>query len=210
MDFKQLTEFLENYCNTCHKTKRFSCYMETECCAEEIAKAIIDEFVKGENMVNTNELAYERGFKAGAKLYDEMLKEFKAELQDHAEFAKRAEAEIQKLKNGTQLTVSEFVEHYVAHNSSLYIYKETFEFEQVRDKCKIRKRVDTLLWKGMDWQASGNKEDIAYMQSRGIEPCPYNDYKVIAVRSAVDCKDITAISLVVEENERHTKNQENR
>ena len=200
MDFKQLTEFLENYCNTCHKTKRFSCYRETECCAEEIAKAIIDEFVKGENMVNTNELAYERGFKAGAKLYDEMLKEFKAELQDHAEFAKRTEAEIQKLKNGTQLTVSEFVEHYVAHNSPLYIYKETFEFEQVRDNCKIRKRVDTLLWKGMDWQASGNKEDVAYMQTRGIEPCPYNDYKVIAVRSAVDCKDITAISLVVEEN----------
>ena len=175
MDFKQLTEFLENYCNTCHKTKRFSCYRETECCAEEIAKAIIDEFVKGENMVNTNELAYERGFKAGAKLYDEMLKEFKAELQDHAEFAKRAEAEIQKLKNGTQLTVSEFVEHYVAHNSSLCIYKETFEFEQVRDNCKIRKRVDTLLWKGMDWQASGNKEDIAYMPTRGIEPSTYND-----------------------------------
>lgn len=100
-------------------------------------------------MINTAELAYERGFKSGAKLYEEMLAEFKKELQEHEEFAKR---------------------------------------------------VDTLLWKGMDWQASGNKEDIASMQSRGIVPCPYNDYKVIAVRSAVDCNDITAISLVVEEN----------
>lgn len=151
-------------------------------------------------MINTAELAYERGFKAGAKLYEEMLAEFKKELQEHEEFAKRAADEIQKLKNGTQLTVSEFVERYVAHNSPLYIYKETFEFEQVRDNCKLRKRVDTLLWKGMDWQASGNKEDIASMQSRGIVPCPYDDYKVIGVRSAVDCNDITAISLVVEEN----------
>lgn len=151
-------------------------------------------------MINTTELAYERGFKAGAKLYEEMLAEFKKELQEHEEFAKRAADEIQKLKNGTQLTVSEFVEHYVAHNAPLYIYKESFEFEQVRDNCKLRKRVDTLLWKGMDWQASGNKEDIASMHARGIAPCPYVDYKVIAVRSAVDCKDITAISLVVEGN----------
>lgn len=151
-------------------------------------------------MINTAELAYEKGLKAGAKLYEEMLAEFKKELQEHEEFAKRAANEIQKLKNGTQLTVSEFVERYVAHNSPLYIYKETFEFEQVRDNCKLRKRVDTLLWKGMDWQASGNKEDIASMQARGIAPCPYNDYKVIGVRSAVDCNDITAISLVVEEN----------
>ena len=151
-------------------------------------------------MINTAELAYERGFKAGAKLYEEMLAEFKKELQEHEEFAKRAADEIQKLKNGTQLTVSEFVEHYVAHNAPLYIYKESFKYEQVRDNCKLRKRVDTLLWKGMDWQASGNKEDIASMQNRGIAPCPYADYKVIAVRSAVDCKDITAISLVVEEN----------
>lgn len=151
-------------------------------------------------MVNTAELAYERGFKAGAKLYDEILAEFKKELQEHEEFAKRAADEIQRLKNGTQLTVSEFVEHYVAHNSPLYIYKETFEFKQVRDNCKIRNRVDTLLWTGMEWQASGNKEDIASMQTRGIAPCPYADYKVIAVRSAVDCDDITTISLVVEEN----------
>lgn len=151
-------------------------------------------------MINTAELAYEKGFKAGAKLYEEMLAEFKKELQEHKEFAKRAANEIQKLKNGTQLTVSEFVERYVAHNAPLYIYKESFEFEQVRDNCKLRKRVDTLLWKGMDWQASGNKEDIASMHARGIAPCPYVDYKVIAVRSAVDCNDITAISLVVEEN----------
>ena len=151
-------------------------------------------------MVNTTDLAYERGFKAGAKLYEEMLAEFKKELQEHEAFAKRAANEIQKLKNGTQSTVLEFVEHYVAHNAPLYIYKESFEFEQVRDNCKLRKRVDTLLWKGMDWQASGNKEDIASMQARGIAPCPYADYKVIAVRSAVDCNDITAISLVAEEN----------
>ena len=149
-------------------------------------------------MINTNELAYERGFKAGAKLYDEMLAEFKRELQEHEEFAKRAANEIQRLKNGTQLTVSEFVERYVAHNSPLYIYKETFELEQVRDNCKLRHRVSTLLWKGMDWQASANKEDIAYMRTRGIAPCPYAEYKVVAVRSAVDCKEITAISLVVD------------
>lgn len=49
-------------------------------------------------MINTAELAYERGFKAGAKLYDEILAEFKKELQEHEEFAKRAADEIQKLK----------------------------------------------------------------------------------------------------------------
>lgn len=49
-------------------------------------------------MINTAELAYEKGFKAGAKLYEEMLAEFKKELQEHEEFAKRAANEIQQLK----------------------------------------------------------------------------------------------------------------
>ena len=56
------------------------------------------------------------------------------------------------------MKLSEFVERFVGHNSTVLLYEERYFI----DDDELRTREDKLLWRGMDWQISFNKDDEEY------------------------------------------------
>lgn len=67
------------------------------------------------------------------------------------------------------MKVADFIEAFVGHNSTVTLYKVD---------GKEYKRV----WRGMDWQADGNREDGEYCKEHGFEICPFIDSRVIQVK----------------------------
>lgn len=76
------------------------------------------------------------------------------------------------------MKLSEFVERFVGHNSTVLLYEERYFI----DDDELRTREDKLLWRGMDWQISFNKDDEEYFVNHPeVEKCPYIDYEVVKV-----------------------------
>lgn len=96
------------------------------------------------------------------------------------------------------IKLCDFVERFVGHNSTVYLYKEYFEL-----KDKIRVRHDELLWRGMDWQISFAYDDSDYFKVHPeVLPCPYRDAiveKVVTPQSVISA--IGDVGIVIKEIE---------
>ena len=73
------------------------------------------------------------------------------------------------------MTVSEFVNQFVGHNSTITIYSRKYNSETKQNEYE-------KLWQGMDWQVCGNRDDDEYCQNRGLEVCPYRDLPVMQIK----------------------------
>lgn len=63
------------------------------------------------------------------------------------------------------MKVKEFVNKFVAHNSTVCIYNQ----KRVHTKDNGFYYEFVPLWSGMDWQVTDNKEDMEYCKRRGFE-----------------------------------------
>lgn len=75
------------------------------------------------------------------------------------------------------MTVTEFINNFVGHNSTVCLYERNTPDIEDRSKDTFK-----LLWKGMDWQADGNQDDEEYCKNRGFDICPYKNKRVIQVK----------------------------
>ena len=94
------------------------------------------------------------------------------------------------------MTVSEFLENFVGHNSVINLYKKT-KIADEEDKEFYRFKY-TKIWSGMDWQCSNNTEDIEYLKKKEIEACPYKNYKVSQVKQFPHGDFSDEIDLIIE------------
>lgn len=94
------------------------------------------------------------------------------------------------------IKLCDFVEQFVEHNSTVYLYKEHFEIEN-----KVRIRHDELLWRGMDWQISFAPGDLDYFKAHPeVLPCPYREAiveKVVTPQSIIPA--IVDVGIVIKE-----------
>lgn len=98
------------------------------------------------------------------------------------------------------MTVRDFTEQFVAHNSVVYIYTNTHKIED-----GVRFTEWKLLWKGMDWQISYSPYDEDYFKIHPeVKKCPFNNRKVLVVTNPLACdkplaEEFYSIGLVVSE-----------
>ncbi len=96
------------------------------------------------------------------------------------------------------IKLCDFVERFVGHNSTVYLYKEHYEIEN-----KSRVRHDELLWRGMDWQISFAYNDSDYFKVHPeVQPCPYRNAiveKIVTPHSIVHA--ISDVGIVIRESE---------
>lgn len=94
------------------------------------------------------------------------------------------------------IKLCDFVERFVGHNSTVYLYKEHFEIEN-----KSRIRHDELLWFGKDWQISFAYDDSDYFKTHPeVLPCPYRNAiveKVVTPQSVITA--IGDVGIVIRE-----------
>lgn len=94
------------------------------------------------------------------------------------------------------IKLCDFVERFVGHNSTVYLYKEHYEIEN-----KSRVRHDELLWFGKDWQISFAYDDSDYFKTHPeVLPCPYRDAiveKVVTPQSIIPA--IGDVGIVIKE-----------
>ena len=79
-----------------------------------------------------------------------------------------------------QCNLTEFVEKFVAHNNTVYLYsKEICEDYIANDNpYKLRYSKWILLWSGMDWEIT----DTEYIASKdALLRCPFWNAKVIGI-----------------------------
>ena len=76
------------------------------------------------------------------------------------------------------MTVREFVNKFVGHNSTITIY--SISYNPGDDSQKCYHYLYNKVWQGMDWQVSGS--DDGYCKSHGFEICPYRDSAVVQVK----------------------------
>ena len=79
-----------------------------------------------------------------------------------------------------QCNLTEFVEKFVAHNNTVYLYsKEICEDYITNDNpYKLRYTKWKLLWSGMDWEIT----DTEYIASKDdLSRCPFWDAKVVGI-----------------------------
>lgn len=98
------------------------------------------------------------------------------------------------------LSLKDFVEHYVAHNSVVTLYEEKrVKFPGVGSFSDYKK-----IWSGMDWQIVCGPGDERYFEAHpDVEKCPFVDRKVIKVLGAIEGEINTfdSINLCVEDKE---------
>lgn len=92
-----------------------------------------------------------------------------------------------------RMTVAEFIENFVGHNSIINLYKS--KVENVEENC-IKY---TKIWSGMDWQCSDNSEDIESLNRREIEVCPYRHNRVVQIKQFPHQEFSDYIDLLIEE-----------
>lgn len=72
------------------------------------------------------------------------------------------------------LNLKDFVEHYIAHNTIVNLYKE----KRLKGGFRAYKKI----WMGMDWQIVCGPDDENYFKAHpNVEKCPFVDRKVIKV-----------------------------
>lgn len=75
-------------------------------------------------------------------------------------------------------TLAEFVEKFVAHNSTVYLYEKWTKYVDTGEGCKQKVTRWQLIWKGMDWQITYGKDDEDYFIAHPeVEKCPYRNCK---------------------------------
>ena len=73
------------------------------------------------------------------------------------------------------MTVQEFINKFVGHNSTICIYTMSYDYDGVKSQYLYNK-----VWQGMDWQASGSDDD--YCNREGFEICPYRNSHVVQIK----------------------------
>ena len=74
----------------------------------------------------------------------------------------------------------EFVEKFVAHNSTVYLYSKEICYDYIANDTpyKLRYSKWILLWSGMDWEIT----DTEYIASKdALLRCPFWNAKVIGI-----------------------------
>lgn len=95
---------------------------------------------------------------------------------------------------GDNLNLKDFVEHYVAHNTVVTLYKE----KKLEGSFKEYKKI----WKGMDWQIVYGPGDEDYFKAHpDVEKCSFVDKKVIKILGGFEdaINTVDSINLCVEE-----------
>ena len=94
-----------------------------------------------------------------------------------------------------KIRLAYFVERFVAHNSSVKLYK------QIRIENDEKWRFEyTLLWRGMDWQITEGYADSDYFKyHQDVLPCPYSKNNVVKVTSVgISGEFADEVSIVIE------------
>lgn len=79
-----------------------------------------------------------------------------------------------------QCNLTEFVEKFVAHNNTVYLYSKEICYDYVSDSnpYKMRYTKWKLLWSGMNWEIT----DTEYIASKDdLSRCPFWDAKVVGI-----------------------------
>ena len=79
-----------------------------------------------------------------------------------------------------QCNLTEFVEKFVAHNNTVYLYSKEICYDYISDSnpYKMRYTKWKLLWSGMDWEIT----DTEYIASKDdLSRCPFWDAKVVGI-----------------------------
>ena len=79
-----------------------------------------------------------------------------------------------------QCNLTEFVEKFVAHNNTVYLYSKEICSDYISDSnpYKMRYTKWKLLWSGMDWEIT----DTEYIASKDdLLRCPFWDAKVVGI-----------------------------
>lgn len=77
-----------------------------------------------------------------------------------------------------EITVQEFINRFVGHNSMICIYRH--KLIQTKDNGTYHEY--PLIWQGMDWQCHGNHDDEEYCERNGFEICPYKNEAVRQIK----------------------------
>ena len=79
-----------------------------------------------------------------------------------------------------QCNLTEFVEKFVVHNNTVYLYSKEICYDYISDSnpYKMRYTKWKLLWSGMDWEIT----DTEYIASKDdLSRCPFWDAKVVGI-----------------------------
>ena len=97
--------------------------------------------------------------------------------------------------NNYKVRLVDFVERFVAHNSTVMLYTKEIVIEDGLKSNKFN-----LIWRGMDWQITEEYADSDYFKAHtDVLPCPYGELNVVALTSAGISGDFTDdVSLIVE------------
>ena len=79
-----------------------------------------------------------------------------------------------------QCNLTEFVEKFVAHNNTVYLYSKEICYDYISDSnpYKMRYTKWKLLWSGMNWEIT----DTEYIASKDdLSRCPFWDAKVVGI-----------------------------
>lgn len=103
-----------------------------------------------------------------------------------------------KINSLNRMTLREFCENYVGHNTLIHLYTAC----RIKDENSMIKNHYTEVWSGMDFQISFqfNKDDMTYFQNHpNITVCPYMFNNVIQVINNFEkSDDLLEISLIIE------------
>lgn len=106
---------------------------------------------------------------------------------------------IRKVSDSDNLSLKDFVAHYVAHNSVVTLYEEKrFESLGIGSFREYKK-----IWSGMDWQIACGPGDERYFEAHpDVEKCPFVDRKVIKLLGGFEdeINTVDSINLCVEDN----------
>ena len=78
-----------------------------------------------------------------------------------------------------QCNLTEFVEKFVAHNNTVYLYSKEICYDYIRQmSAHSCKEIWKLLWSGMNWEIT----DTEYIASKDdLSRCPFWDAKVVGI-----------------------------
>ena len=80
------------------------------------------------------------------------------------------------------ITLKNFLEKFVGHNSEIILFDEEKDFENRREATRKGERDYKLerLWSGMEWQATDSEIEY-FKRHQDVVPCPYINSRVVRV-----------------------------
>lgn len=87
------------------------------------------------------------------------------------------------LSFNTKITLEQFMERFVAHNTVVQLFTD----EIIKEDNGIKGHSYTKIWQGMDWQIGVYGDDKMYFEAHPeVEECPYSKNNVVKVIGCTD------------------------